>query len=219
MRRVLVPISALVVASLGPLALGLPAAVAQESTPGAAPAGTGAIEVMLRDVDGRDVGVATVGEAADGWVSIDVVAEGLPPGEHGIHIHETGVCDPAGDQPFATAGKHYNPTGAKHGGPPAGAEGTPPATDAMATPGATMGHAGDLGNILVDEGGRVRQVVMTDRLRRSELSDADGSALVIHADPDDLTTDPSGNSGGRIVCGVIAPSHAGGTPTPATPAP
>ena len=187
-------------------------AVAQEATPSAPES----LDVVLHDVDGQEVLTATVTESPDGQVSIDVTVEGLAPGEHGIHVHETGVCDPAGEMPFASAGGHYNPTGATHGGPPAGTGGTPAATAGTATPGATMGHAGDLGNIQVDDAGMGTLQIQTDRFRLAELSDADGSALVIHANPDDLQTDPSGNSGGRIVCGVIAAPQDGATPL-ATP--
>ncbi len=213
MSRVLVPLSALAIALLGPLGLGLSPTTAQEATPGA----LALVDVVLRDVDGQDVGLATFSETPDGEVSIGVSVEGLAPGEHGIHVHAIGVCDPTGDTPFASAGGHYNPTGAMHGGPPDGAAGTPAASPEMATPGATMGHAGDLGNILVDEAGMGELQIETDRFRLAELRDADGSALVIHADRDDLQTDPSGNSGGRIVCGVIAPAQDGATPM-ATPA-
>ena len=220
MPRILVLVSALAVALLGVPALGGPAgAGAQES---ASPAAMEAISVALRDVDGRDVGTATFGEAPDGRVAIGVSVEGLAPGEHGIHVHATGVCDPGGDQPFASAGGHYNPTGAAHGGPAgttgeAGAMGTPAGAEAMGTPSATMGHAGDLGNILADDTGRAQLDITTDRFRLAELNDADGSALVIHQNRDDLVTDPAGNSGPRIVCGVIFPPQDGGTPAAATP--
>jgi Cu-Zn family superoxide dismutase len=119
-------------------------------------------------------------------VTVSVTAEGIPPGEHGIHVHGVGVCDRSGSDPFASAGGHFNPTGAPHGGP----------DEANA-------HAGDLGNITADE----KIEVATDRFTLSEgplsLSDIDGSALVIHADRDDLMTDPAGESGARIACGVI----------------
>jgi Cu-Zn family superoxide dismutase len=171
----------------------------QEGTPGAGPAATpgAAVEVTLHDKDGQEVGTATLTEGADG-VTIAVEVEGLAPGDHGIHVHETGVCDPAGERPFASAGGHYNPTGAMHGGPDD-----------------PDSHAGDLGNLTVEgEGGTpgaaetpaagmTRFEITTDRFGLAELNDADGSALVIHADPDDLVTDPAGNSGARVACGVI----------------
>ncbi|MBA3414069.1 MAG: superoxide dismutase family protein [Chloroflexia bacterium] len=213
MARSMILVSVLVVALLGAVA----GTTAQEASPAASPP-AGAIDVALRDVEGQEVGRATLTEAEAGAVAIEVSVEGLAPGEHGIHIHAVGVCDPAGDTPFASAGGHYNPMGAVHGGPPTmEAMGTPEADDAMGSPVAASGHAGDLGNITVDEAGAGQLQISTDRFRLMELDDADGSALVIHADPDDLQTDPSGNSGGRIVCGVIVPSPEGGTPV-ATPA-
>lgn len=207
MIRTMIFVSALAVALLGSMT----GSVAQEASPAGGLA-AGAIDVALRDVDGQEVGQATLTEAADDSVAIEVSVEGIASGEHGIHVHEVGICDPAGDEPFSSAGDHYNPTDATHGGPP-----MMEMTDA-ATPGAANGHAGDLGNIVVDNAGSAQMEITTDRFGLAELSDAVGSALVIHADPDDLLTDPSGNSGGRIVCGVIAPSLDGGTPM-ATPAP
>lgn len=208
MIRTMTFVSALAIALLGAVT----GTVAQEASPAASPL-AGAIDVPLVDVDGQEVGQATLTEAADESVAVEVSAEGLAPGEHGLHVHEVGICDPAGDEPFSSAGDHYNPTGATHGGSP-----MMEMTDAAATPGAATGHAGDLGNIVVDDAGTAQLQITTDRFRFAELSDADGSALVIHADPDDLQTDPAGNSGGRIVCGVIAPAQDGGTPM-ATPAP
>ena len=213
MTRIVIVLSVLAAALIG----GVAGTAAQEASPVASPE-AGPIEVVLQDVNGQDVGRATLAETPDGPVTIDVSVAGLAPGEHGIHVHAVGVCDPTGETPFASAGGHYNPKGAAHGGPPAlGTMGTPEAADAMASPVAATGHAGDLGNITVDEAGTGRLQIATDRFRLAELGDADGSALVIHANPDDLVTDPSGNSGGRIVCGVVFPPQDGGTPM-ATPA-
>ena len=140
----------------------------------------------------------------DGEVTIHVEVEGLEPGDHGIHIHEIGICDPDADPQYSTAGGHFNPTGASHGpGPDAGA------TPIAGTPAAELeSHAGDLGNITVDEDGMGTLEVTTDRFSldtgaENTLADEDGSALVIHENPDDLHTDPAGNSGDRIACGVI----------------
>ncbi len=215
MRRTALVISALAVGLIGVRL----SAVAQEATLGASPPALEAVEVILRDVDGQEVGLATFAETPDGEVSIGVSVEGLEPGEHGIHVHETGVCDPEGDQPFASAGGHYNPTGTTHGGPSGAAGSVPMGTpEGVGTPGVTPGHAGDLGNILVDDSGRARLQLTTDQFELAELNDADGSALVIHADRDDLVTDPAGNSGPRIVCGVIFPPQGDGTPPAGTPA-
>lgn len=180
---------------------------AQDATPAEAP--DSEMQVSLLDVDGNESGSVTLTEA-DGAVTIDIVAEGLEPGDHGIHIHETGDCDPAGDMPFASAGGHFNPTDAVHGpGPSTGA--TPAAEGDL-----PEAHAGDLGNITVADDGTGSLTLTTDRVTlasgaANSLADDDGGAIVIHADPDDLETDPSGNSGGRIVCGVVfAPME--GTP-------
>ncbi|MBA3275123.1 MAG: superoxide dismutase family protein [Chloroflexia bacterium] len=187
--------TASIVVALGMLALGGAGIAAQDATP--ADAG---VQVSLLDVDGNEAGSATFTEA-DGSVTIDLTVEGLEPGDHGIHIHETGACDPAGDMPFSTAGDHFNPTDTVHGpGPDPASAGTPVA--------APEAHAGDLSNITIADDGTGMVSLTTDRVTLASgddnsLPDSDGSALVIHADPDDLTTDPSGNSGGRIVCGVI----------------
>jgi Cu-Zn family superoxide dismutase len=134
----------------------------------------------LVDVEGSPVGFALFLDLPDGSVLVTVHARGLTPGEHGIHIHETGACTPS----FAAAGGHFNPTGAMHGS-----------------------HAGDLGNIVANPAGIASMVVLTTQFTLSpgvlSLHDVDGSALVIHAHPDDLMSDPSGNSGARVACGVV----------------
>jgi superoxide dismutase, Cu-Zn family len=182
-------------------------AAAQEATPEVtAPMAS----VTLRDVAGTDVGTATLTEDGEQHVTITVEVSGLTPGEHGIHVHETGLCDPSGDQPFSSAGGHFNPTDGVHDGPPT--LGTPSAM--VGTPVANV-HAGDLGNITADAGGNATLQIMTDRFTLSagptSLQDGDGSALVIHADRDDLTSQPSGESGGRVVCGEVYPPQ--GTPS------
>jgi Cu-Zn family superoxide dismutase len=176
---------------------------AQEATPNAQLVATE--DSPLFDTEGENVGSATLSERDDGTVEVVVNVEQLPPGEHGIHIHETGVCDSGGDEPFGSAGGHFNPTGVSHGAPPD-----------SGTPESNRGHAGDLGNITVGDDGTARLSIGTDRFTLSpgpsSLLDEDGSAIVVHADADDLTTDPSGNSGARIVCGVITEPLLGGSP-------
>jgi len=142
---------------------------------------------VVRSSTGRQLGTLTFEDRGTG-VRISGTLEGLPPGVHGIHAHQAGRCD-APD--FATAGAHHNPTGRKHG---------------LENPEGP--HAGDLPNILVDA--NVATVVDLMLLRASPdvsalagLLDADGAAIVIHATADDQRTDPSGNSGARIACGVI----------------
>lgn len=227
MRRAVLASSFLVVALLVLAGGGWSTAVAQEGTPVSTPPPT--VGLTLRDVQGNIVGSATFSQADDGTVTVIITGEGLPPGEHGVHVHETGVCDPSGSEPFSSAGGHFNPTGMMHGAPetPGTSTGEPAGTPspvaspmAMASPMAGGAHAGDLGNLYVDQQGNVRFQITTDRFTLSSgptsLNDADGSALVIHADRDDLTSQPSGNSGPRIACGVIFPPM-GGTPT-ASPA-
>lgn len=187
------------------LALGGSTAIAQDALPGATPS----IEeqhIILASPEGDLVATARFIEIDEG-VTITVTTDadsGLEPGEHGIHIHERGVCTPTeGDEPFSDAGGHYNPTDAEHGGP----------EDEDA-------HAGDLGNLTVEEDGTIDFEITTDRVtlvtgEENSLADEDGSALIIHADQDDLETDPSGESGERVACGTIF-QHPQGTPV-ATP--
>lgn len=142
----------------------------------------------LRDAEGKVLGVALFAQEAQG-VRISVTVKGLSPGEHGIHIHAVGKCEPPD---FLSAGPHFNPTNKKHGlNNPEGP------------------HAGDLPNLVVSEDGSAVYEHITNlvTLTPGELSlfDEDGSSLVIHANPDDQITDPAGNSGARVLCGVITP--------------
>lgn len=141
---------------------------------------------QLKNVDGEVVATATFTETENG-VELELEAEGLEPGLHGIHIHETGQCDPPD---FKSAGAHFNPEGVAHG---------------LENPDGP--HAGDLPNLEVSEDGTASYRATTDRVTLGEgetsLFDTDGSALVIHAGEDDQMTDPSGDSGDRIACGAI----------------
>jgi Cu-Zn family superoxide dismutase len=110
---------------------------------------------------------------------IKVQAKGLAPGSHGIHLHSAGRCE---GPDFKSAGAHWNPSGRQHGlANPAGA------------------HLGDLPNLTVAADGTATATLHV----AGDIADADGTALVIHADPDDNKTDPSGNSGARIACAVL----------------
>lgn len=136
--------------------------------------------------DGAARGSATVTQAADG-LHIMVRATGLTPGIHAVHVHMTGLCT-APD--FVSAGGHWNPTGRKHGRDnPAGM------------------HMGDMPNMSVgpDGTGDLEYVIPEGQLTGGAmpLLDADGAAIVIHAKADDNVTDPAGNAGGRIACGVL----------------
>ena len=166
-------------------AVALTTALGGVSAGGASHAGA-----SLVDVTGASVGWARLVEDAAGTVHVSVHVKGLTPGLHGIHIHRVGDCTP----PFTAAGSHYNPGGLLHG------------LDSSSGP-----HAGDLPNLVVNEAGVGHLDTTTDRVTLTDgpttLFDTTagqvGSALVIHAGPDDQVTDPTGGSGGRIACGVI----------------
>lgn len=139
---------------------------------------------LFHSTGGMEIGRATATEVAGGLrITIDVSA--MPTGRHGAHVHAVGRCD-APD--FLTAGAHWNPTGARHG--------------SMNPQGP---HGGDLPNLLIGTDGRGTLGITLPGATMAGLLDADGAALVIHAAADDLVTDPAGNSGARIACGVFAP--------------
>jgi Cu-Zn family superoxide dismutase len=144
-----------------------------------------AATVRLINAQGQPVGSAVLTDAEDG-VRVNLNVRGLPAGTHGLHFHQNGTCD-APD--FTTAGPHYNPAGKQHG------------TENPQGP-----HAGDLPNLTVGANGQgeIETVKEGVTLRRANpLLKQGGTALVIHAAADDYRTDPSGNSGARIACGVI----------------
>lgn len=147
------------------------------------PAGAG-VTADMRDAAGHDLGTLTLSESGGGIMLMGSL-RGLPPGDHGVHLHMTGTCE----APFASAGGHWNPTSKQHGSSnPAGA------------------HLGDLQNITVasDSTASVHLTTPGGTLKgENMLLDADGAAVVIHAKADDYKTDPSGNSGDRIACGVV----------------
>ena len=152
---------------------------------------TGGAAVPLVNASGQSIGTVRAWQTAGG-VSFHVAASGLPHGLHGIHVHSVGRCDPPD---FASASGHWNPAGKKHGlSNPAGP------------------HAGDLPNVEVAANGVLGATVTLAGANlfappgtTGALLDADGAALVIHAQADDNVTDPSGNSGARIACAVIRP--------------
>src|SRR5688500_11315626 len=144
---------------------------------------TGGPVFALVGPTGQPVGSVRMWETPGG-VTFRIAAAGLPHGIHGIHVHSAGRCDAPG---FTTAGPHWNPAGARHG------------FNNLAGP-----HRGDLPNVTVAANGVLSEAVSLAGASFASLLDADGASLVLHARADDYATDPSGNSGDRIACGVIS---------------
>lgn len=168
------------------VALGLAGCAMSDTATRTGPAAPAAASADIHDGSGRLVGTATARQVgAD--VRIRIEATALPPGIHGAHIHTAGMCAPPD---FTSAGGHWNPTSHQHGKDnPAGM------------------HMGDLPNLTVGANGRGHAEFNIANASiagaANMLLDADGAAIVIHAQADDYKTDPSGNSGGRIACGVF----------------
>lgn len=141
--------------------------------------------VPMKNDKGENVGEAKLTQTPSG-VLIQASLVKLPPGEHGFHIHGVGKCEP----PFASAGDHFNPDAKQHGYfDPKGR------------------HAGDLPNVYVSDGGTLKVDMLAPQVSlqggQNTLLDADGAALLIHAKPDDYRSQPSGDAGDRIACGII----------------
>ena len=154
------------------------------SATGQAPAQSA--NAVLTNPQGEEIGNVALEQLARG-VRIFAQASGLPPGVHGFHVHTTGQCEPP---EFTSAGGHFNPTDEQHGwNNPEGH------------------HAGDLPNVHVQEDGVLAVEYFTDAFTLDEgetsLFDEDGAAVVVHQDPDDYMSDPTGHAGARLACGVI----------------
>jgi len=145
-----------------------------------------AVVTTLKDRQGKSVGTVTITEAPHGLLVRGTV-EGLPPGPHAIHLHETGKCE----APFTSAGAHFNPSQKTHG---------------VLSPGGP--HGGDLPNLVVPASGKLDFETFAPGLSLSTGSgavlDADGTAVVVHAKADDHASQPAGDSGDRIACGVLS---------------
>jgi Cu-Zn family superoxide dismutase len=150
--------------------------------------------VLLRDQTGEPVGVVKLTQEVEGKVLVRAMVHDLPPGFHGFHVHAVGECVP----PFTSAGGHYNPAGAVHGD-----------------------HAGDMPVLLVNSDGTAQLRFTTERLTVEDLFDTDGSAIIVHAAPDNYANIPgryhshtedvfgpdsatlaTGDAGGRLACGL-----------------
>ena len=143
-------------------------------------------KAALKDAQGKDVGEVQLVQVTNG-VLIRMALKGALAGERAFHIHAVGKCE----APFTSAGPHFNPAGHKHG--------------LEAKEGS---HAGDMPNLHIPPSGELvieiaNPMVTLAKGQPNSLFDADGSAIVIHAGKDDYRSDPAGNAGDRIICGVV----------------
>lgn len=173
-------------AILAALAAGACSTAGREQAAADAPPEPSVAQADIRDSSGRTVARASVSEVGDA-LRVRIEAAGLAPGIYGAHVHSAGRCDaPA----FESAGPHWNPTGRQHGRDNPGGQ-----------------HLGDLPNLMVGTDGRgsfeftIAGAALSGGPR--PVLDGDGASVVVHARADDYRTDPSGNSGARVACGVV----------------
>ena len=152
------------------------------------PAAAQSAKAAPKDKSGKDVGTAELTQVPDG-VLIKLALKGAPAGDHAFHIHAVGKCEP----PFESAGPHFNPTNDKHGLL------------------AGRGHAGDMPNLHIPKNGElevevINAAITLDKGKPNSVFHPGGTSVVLHAGKDDYKTDPAGNAGDRVACGVIGES-------------
>jgi Cu/Zn superoxide dismutase len=142
-----------------------------------------AVAALVPTSGSHAMGTVQLTQLADGSVEVKVDLTGVPAGTHGFHIHDKGDCGDSGN----AAGGHYNPMSTQHGAPTADPH-----------------HAGDFGNVTASDAGEVHTTFTTRSVTVEEgPMTAVGHAIILHANPDDLQTQPSGNAGARIACGIV----------------
>lgn len=145
--------------------------------------GATSAQVQLEPTKGNELsGTVTFTVVPEG-VLVEADLDGLKPGKHGFHVHEHGDCS-APDA--SSAGGHFNPTNSKHGGPDSPER-----------------HVGDLGNLEADQDGHAHYSRVDKLIKLDGPNSIIGKSIIVHADPDDLTSQPAGNAGARIACGKI----------------
>lgn len=159
------------------------------------------VETTLIDREGQEIGTLSL-EPVEQGVRLAMHVEGLSPGPHAVHFHQQGRCDPPD---FQSAGGHFNPAGARHGMP-----------DNDEDPSDPDHHAGDMLNQDVNDNEildtvMVNSSVTLSRGQENSLLEGDGTALIIHADPDDYESQPSGDAGDRVACAPITSEQTVGT--------